>query len=98
MSTVEACVKTTRGTRTPSKSYEEGQLVIEKTRYAYLRTVRHHSACSRAAQEISGICLMSTELIHRFDKCTPWFTELDHAWLKVVKRAFNKAVLLLVVG
>ena len=41
---------------------------------------------------------MTAELFHSLDKRAPRLAELDHAWLQVIERTFNKAILFLVVG
>lgn len=59
-----------------------------------MHTVSEHTV----AQIISCTCLVTAELVHSLDKSASGLAELNHAGLKVVKRTFNKAVLLLVVG
>lgn len=57
-------------------------------------TISIHSTVSEI---VSGIGLMSTELVHCFHERTSWLAELDHAGLQVVQGSFHETVLLLVV-
>lgn len=63
-----------------------------------LRVRRYKLTITRrvVAQIVTGTRLVSAELVHCLGERAAWLAELDHTRLQVAQRAFDEAVLLLV--